>query len=113
MSSKQWLSQLLNVYLSIEHVNGKVPCPLAFLATDIVARNKVAQQTYSNTYQHMNRVLMNYAGTDTPCNKTQMLSLTSMIIGAVAISRTMDDEELIHSILSACRQQARVMLGGI
>jgi len=38
-SSKEWLSQLLDGYLSVKHVRGEEPCPLAFLATDIVSRD--------------------------------------------------------------------------
>ncbi|WP_246283244.1 TetR/AcrR family transcriptional regulator [Neptunomonas phycophila] len=33
LSDQQWLCLLLNEYLSVEHVQGKHPCPLAFLAT--------------------------------------------------------------------------------
>lgn len=112
-SSKEWLSQLLTGYLSIEHVKGEKPCPLAFLATDIVSRDKTAKKAYAHTYKNMNKIIMDYAGAEIPCSTEDILSLTSMIIGAVAVSRTIEDDSLVKNILTSCRQQARLMLGGI
>lgn len=113
ISSKKWLGQLLDEYLSIEHVNGERPCPLAFLATDIDTRNQTAKNAYSRTYKNMNKVIMAYAGKGSGCTKDDVLSLTSMIIGAVAVSRTIEEVSLINDILSSCRQKARQILGGI
>lgn len=110
VSSKQWLSKLLDVYLSFKHVNGEQPCPLAFLATDIVSRDGATRETYTETYKNMNEVILSYAGTNSLCNKDSIFSLTSMIIGAVAIARTTDDEGLIKNILTSCKQQATLML---
>ncbi|WP_303515328.1 TetR/AcrR family transcriptional regulator [Agarivorans sp. 1_MG-2023] len=112
-STKEWLSYLLDGYLSIEHVRGEKPCPLAFLATDIVSRDSSTKETYANTYQNFNAIIMDYAGLNSPNNKADILSLTSMIIGAVAISRTIDDQKVVNEILTSCRQQARKILGGI
>ena len=113
ISAKEWLSQLLNGYLSIEHVKGERPCPLAFLATDIVSRDKTAKKAYTHSYKNMNKIIMDYAGADAPCNEEEILSLTAMIIGAVAVSRTIEDQRLVKNILTSCRQQARLILGGI
>jgi len=113
ISSRKWLSLLLDGYLSIEHVNGKNPCPLAFLATDIVTRNQTAKTAYARTFKNMNAIIMTYAGTSSPSNKADILSLTSMIIGAVAVSRTIEDESLIQDILTSCRLKSRQILGGI
>lgn len=110
ISSKEWLDKLLDTYLSIEHVNGENPCPLAFLATDIASRDPATKETYTDTYKYMNKTILEYAGSDTYCNQDTIVSLTSMIIGAVAIARTIDDQKLVKNILDSCRQQARVML---
>jgi TetR/AcrR family transcriptional repressor of nem operon len=112
-SSKEWLSQLLNGYLSIEHVNGSKPCPLAFLAIDVASQDKTAQKAYAHTYKNMNKIIMDYAGADASCDEEDILSLTAMIIGAVAVSRTIEDQRLVKQILNSCRQQARLILGGI
>lgn len=113
MSSKEWLGRLLDGYLSTEHVNGEKPCPLAFLATDIASHDETAKIAYALTYKNMNKIIMNYAGTDAPCNEKDILSLTSMIIGAVAVSRMINDKSAVKNILASCRQQARLILGGI
>ncbi|MBN1006101.1 TetR/AcrR family transcriptional regulator [Amphritea pacifica] len=113
LSSREWLSVLLDGYLSLEHVNGERPCPLAFLATDIVSRDKETHKTYARGYTRMNQLILDYAGRDTVKNAQDIFSLTSMIIGAVAVSRTLGDQQQVQQILSSCRQQARLMLGGI
>ncbi|WP_413699075.1 TetR/AcrR family transcriptional regulator [Psychromonas sp. KJ10-10] len=113
ISSKDWLGQLLNAYLSTEHVDGERPCPLAFLAIDIVSQDKTAKKAYAHTFKNMNKIILDYAGDNAPCNKEDILSLTSMIIGAVAVSRTIEDKDLVKNILASCRQQARLILGGI
>mgnify|MGYP000560179163 CR=1 FL=1 len=113
VSSKQWLSRLLDAYLSVAHVTGDRPCPLAFMATDIALRNEATKETYTNIYKNMNRLIMGYASEDNLCTKESIFALTSMIIGAVAIARTIDDKCLIDNILTACREQAKQILGGV
>ncbi|MCJ8340735.1 MAG: TetR/AcrR family transcriptional regulator [Pseudomonadales bacterium] len=113
VTDKQWLGELLDGYLSIEHVNGTTPCPLAFLATDIVTRDIGARLAYANAYQGMNQAVINFANSYTECDPRQVLALTAMIIGAVAIARTMDDQQAIISLLNACRSEAGLKLGGI
>ncbi len=113
LSGQQWLANLLDGYLSIEHVNGTTPCPLAFLATDIVTRDGAARLAYANAYQGMNRRIIQLADSYTKCDPQQILALTAMIIGTVAIARTMDDEQAIVSLLEASRREAGLKLGGI
>jgi len=108
-----WLAGLLDGYLSIEHVNGTNPCPLAFLATDIVGRDEAARSAYSQAYDNVNKVVLNYAQKYTACSKKEVLSLTAMIIGTVAISRTINDSDTVKDLLAACRSDAGLKLGGI
>ena len=61
ISEKKWLCQLLDGYLSIEHVNGERACPLAFLATDVVTRDMDAKSAYSKAYFGFNKIIMKYA----------------------------------------------------
>ena len=113
ISPQQWLGQLLDIYLSIEHVKGQKPCPLAFLATDIISRNKTTKDTYTKSYRNMNKLILHYLKEVCECGEEEILSLTSMIIGAVAVSRAVNDEALVEKILSSCRQQVRILIGGI
>jgi len=113
LSDKKWLCLLLNEYLSLEHVKGKHPCPLAFLATDINIKNDEVNIAYANTYHGMNTAIMEYAKSYTNCDKQDILSVTAMIIGAVAIARTLQNQDSIENLLAACRREAGVKLGGI
>lgn len=112
-SDKKWLQNMLDGYLSITHVNGSKPCPLAFLATDIATSNPEAKRAYAGVYYGMNNAILHYANSYTTCTKNQILSLTAMIIGAVAIARTLDDKEVITNLLTSCRIDAGLILGGI
>ncbi len=114
-SNKQWLSLLLNNYLSMEHVKGdrSLSCPLAFLATDINMQNKTTKTAYADVYYGMNTAIMEYAKDYTNCDEQDTLSVTAMMIGAVAIARTLQNQESIENLLAACRREAGVKLGGI
>lgn len=113
ISEKKWLRRLLDGYLSIEHVKGERACPLAFLATDVVTRDSDAKSAYSKAYFGFNKIIMTYAKCYTTCDEDEILSLTAMIIGAVAISRTMESQKDIKKILFSCRREVGIKLGGI
>lgn len=113
ISDKQWLCLLLDGYLSLEHVQGKHPCPLAFLATDISTRSAETNSVYSDVYKGMNKAIIAFANSYTDCDEHDILSVTAMIIGAVAIARTMDNKDAAIKLLSACRREAGLKLGGI
>ncbi|MCP5077447.1 MAG: TetR/AcrR family transcriptional regulator [Psychromonas sp.] len=113
ITDKQWLTQLLDAYLSIEHVNGERACPLAFLATDIVTQDVDARAAYCNAYMGMNKIILDYVNKFSSCNQQQVLAVTSMIIGAVAISRTIENSDEILLLLTSCREEVGKLLGGI
>ncbi len=112
-SDKEWLGLLLDGYLSLDHVNGIRPCPLAFLATDIVTQDEEAKRTYARVYDGMNKAIMTYTDNYSPCNKGEILSVTAMIIGTIAISRTLSDQATVIKLLTSCRFEAGKILGGI
>lgn len=113
ISEKEWLGQLLDGYLSIEHIYGERACPLAFLATDMVTRNSDARSAYATAYTDFNKIIMEYASSYTNCDEDEILSLTAMAIGAVAIARTMDNKKSIMKLLTSCRKEAMTKLGGM
>jgi len=113
ISDKAWLGQLLDGYLSLNHVNGVRPCPLAFLATDIVTQDQEAKETYTHVYKGMNKAMIAYTKTFYPCHQDKVFSVTAMMIGAVAIARTLEDQTTVTKLLSACRLEAGKILGGI
>ncbi len=112
-SDKAWLRLLLDGYLSLEHVRGEHSCPLAFLATDIVMHDEETKATYAEVYGGMNRAILQYASSYTDCDEDDILSVTAMLIGSVAIARTLSDENSVTKLLQACRREAGLKLGEI
>ncbi|WP_339672908.1 TetR/AcrR family transcriptional regulator [Dasania marina] len=114
LSTKQWLAELFDGYLSIEHIQGIRPCPLAFLATDITTRDTEAKAAYKNAFLGMNKRLLSLVKQAMPSfNSEQMLALTSMMIGTVAIAKTINDEKVALQLLRATRKTIRLTLSGI
>lgn len=115
ISNKQWLSLLLNTYLSLEHVKGErsLSCPLAFLAADINMQDTAIKTAYADVYNGMNTAIMEYASSYCDCDEQDVLSVTAMMIGAVAIARTLQNQDSIENLLAACRREAGVKLGGV
>jgi len=112
-TDKEWLRLLLDGYLSLEHVRGEYPCPIAFLATDIAMHDDKTKATYASVYDGMNKAIFKYANSYVDCDESDILSVTSMLIGAVAIARTIKNESAALSLLQACRREAGSKLGGI
>ena len=113
ISNKAWVAILLDGYLSLEHVKGENSCPLAFLATDINTRSDKTKKVYAGVYDGMNKAMMELTSSYVDCDEQDILSVTSMIIGAVAIARTMDNKDAVEKLLLACRREAGLKLGGI
>lgn len=103
----EWLVYLFDQYLSLEHVRGQRPCPLAFLATDVASRDTETQKIYAEIYIRVNQKI------ESLLRKAQLqcssyggvASLTSMMIGAVAIARNIQEDFVAEEILSACRER--------
>ena len=110
LSNREWLDKLVNGYLSLEHVRGERPCPLAFLSKDIVARDKSTKEAYGKAYEGMNDVILSYLEPEAGFDKQSIYALTSMSIGAVSISRTLDNTAMVKKILSSSRDQVRLIL---
>lgn len=110
LTAKQTLMEVINSYLSIEHVRGFRPCPLAFLAADISLRETSTKQTFSDAFQNVNRLVHQFASSYTSISSNDTLALTAMVVGTVALARAMDNEVLIEEMLTATRTQARRVL---
>lgn len=112
-TDKAWLCLLLDGYLSLEHVRGEYPCPLAFLATDIVLQDEETKATYAKVYDGMNKAILEYASSYVNCDEDDILSVTAMLIGSIAIARTIPNENSVTKLLQASRREAGLKLGGI
>lgn len=111
MDDREWVYRLLDAYLSTDHVNGKQgACPLAFLSTDIAIREPQVRKTYTQTYKNMNRLLGDYVKSFSNCNEQDLLAITAMIIGGVAIARAVNDKSVTRNVLQACRAKVQQIL---
>ena len=104
------LVNLLSVYLNIEHVQQKTPpCPLAFLAADVASREEDVRIAYTDVYKNLINVL-NKKLDDSPSKKRRAFAISALMIGGVVISRALHDEEIIQTLLSACREYGEELL---
>jgi AcrR family transcriptional regulator len=114
---REWLTARFEQYLSIEHVRGLQPCPLAYLASDIVSRQPEIRAVYATVYARMNDIILDYLASlpTTPTRQNRetrqkVEAMTAMLIGAVAVARNMDDDDSINALLQSCRRQAKQMV---
>lgn len=77
-------------------------CPLAFLTTDITQRDQQVRQTYTRVLKgfiHNIQQLDNRETTD----EQEAIRQAVLMIGAVAISRAVDDDSYAEKLLNSCR----------
>ncbi|MDH5445109.1 MAG: TetR/AcrR family transcriptional regulator [Gammaproteobacteria bacterium] len=109
---RQWLSQLVSAYLSKLHVKkADLPCPLAFLVTDVAVNEPEPRQAYTEVYLKMNQMIRAYTRQFSCCDKETVMAVTAMMIGGVAVSRTLTDKKAQDDLLKSCRQLALGLLG--
>ncbi|WP_286237813.1 TetR/AcrR family transcriptional regulator [Neptuniibacter halophilus] len=94
---------LIEGYLSLQHREGDtLRCPLAFLTTDITQRDQQVRQTYTRVLKgfiHNIQQLDNRETTD----EQEAIRQAVLMIGAVAISRAVDDDSYAEKLLNSCR----------
>lgn len=72
MSPREWPGKLLDTYLGLEHVNGELSCPLAFLVNDVTSHNDEMKEAYEAAYISMNITLPNYIREDLAYNRKDL-----------------------------------------
>lgn len=108
---QQRLTNILNGYLSMAHVEGKNPCPLAFLATDIALRDNATKRVFSEAYTTVNQRVWHYASAFTDLSEKEIFSVTAMAVGSVALARAMESPTKAEEILSSTRRRVEAILG--
>ncbi len=115
LNKKEWSRQLLSAYLSKEHVNQETfACPLAFLVTDIANKEPEIKQTYTLVYKQLNRALKKLSNDSdssvSGVDEQDVLAITALMIGGVAIGRALDDPGTTERLLESCRNKAIELL---
>jgi len=110
MSDVQWLSRILEWYLSEAHVAFKGrPCPLASLVTDVTIRDTGVRKSYTDSYKGFNRIINQSLGRPEVRTSTS-LAVTAMMVGGVAIARAVQDKALRRELLESCQRMAEELL---
>lgn len=104
------LHDFLVAYLSIQHVHQEFPpCPLAFLATDVASRDDEVKAAYTKIYHNL-LISLNDRLNCSPSRRKRALAITALMIGGVAISRMLCDEQAMLDLLEACREYGKRLL---
>ncbi|QKT03893.1 TetR/AcrR family transcriptional regulator [Ectothiorhodospiraceae bacterium 2226] len=111
-SSAASLGAFLNTYLSRAHVEDvETPCPLAFLVTDVGARNGKVRRAYTRVYRSLVRLISKRLGDMRAHDRRDtVMAVTALMIGGVAVGRALDDAQVTERLLRSCRVTARRLL---
>lgn len=112
VSARSWLRQLLASYLDRDRcARNDWPCPLAFLATDVTRREPEIRNAYTRAFASMNAHILELARTCSDCDEGTVLAVAAMLVGAVAVARTLEDQGLRERMLEASERMAARQLG--
>lgn len=95
-------SHLIEQYLSLTHRKGEIfRCPLAFLTTDVNQRDEHVRDAYTKVLKGF---IHNIGKVDDSSSSTEeAMQKAVLMIGAIAISRAINDEEYAEKLLTSCR----------
>lgn len=112
IDDQRWLGQLVSGYLSQQHVKKTdLPCPLAFLVTDVAVNEPATRQAYTDVFLKMNQLMRAYTRRFSRCDKQTVMAVSAMMIGGVAVARTLSEPDAQGQLLRSCRRVALDLLG--
>jgi len=104
----------VETYLSTGHREGDSRrCPLAFMIGDVTQRDTAVRETYTTIFKgfvrHLAAIDTKQPADSEPDDKaelvmTQALQKAVLLIGGMAVSRAINDEELAERLLNACQR---------
>lgn len=103
---KSQLKQLVSDYLGADYSDPDVlPCPLAYLVTDVANRDPKVRSAYAESFESLNLKIKHLISVDgSTIDEETLLALTSMMIGSVAIARTIPDSVTTTKLLRGCKK---------
>ena len=113
LRGKEFVAKAINGYLSRNHLNQAIPCPLASLVTDVANNNEKIREVYTDVYNKLVTV-MNKESTlsESKKNDDMMMAVTAMMVGGVAVGRALVDPDLTDRLLESCRSVAHLLVEG-
>lgn len=95
----------LNAYLSPEHRDGPATgCPLASLGSEIARNEKARHITTTDLKRAIESTAKNFEWKDATDPRANTMVLFSTVLGALMMSRIVDDERLSDKFLESARQ---------
>ncbi len=93
-------AKLTQRYLSKEHRDEQLThlCPLAFLVTDINQQNQTVKDTYTQVFKGFVDNAMQITN-----NENTALQSAALMIGGLALSKAVNDQQLSDKLLLACQ----------
>lgn len=96
---------MIDNYVDINHRNGSsFRCPLAFLTTDIHHQDEDVRTVYTQIFKRLLGVLNQG---DMKVLDPEIIEKSILMVGSIAISRAINDEQLAESILKVCRDKVK------
>ena len=111
IDDQSWVKTLVKGYLSIEHVRQKSgACPLAFLVTDVAVREPEVRHTYTQVFEGMNKLISRTISRFSKSSEKEVFAAMAMMIGGVAIGRSLDNKATLDKLLASCESAALKLL---
>lgn len=102
---EDWLDALLQTGLQARSNTDAPDTQWAFLATDVASTQHEVRQAYAHAVRLIGERLQVDLGRAPHDNATGLVTL-AMLVGAMAIARTVDDQRLKAMLIEACRNAA-------
>jgi TetR/AcrR family transcriptional repressor of nem operon len=107
------VAALVDAYLSTAHRDGlATSCAVTTLAGDVARSNDRARAAYTQQVDIYLKLLAGLAVADKPkARRTKAIAALSSLVGAVSLSRAVNDEKLSREILKAAADELKAQLG--
>lgn len=99
-----WIDALIDGYLFSDES--------AFYATDVASDEPEVRTAYARAFNELSSQIAAKMAALGSSSHDPSLALTVMLIGAIAVSRTIDEESLKRALVAACKDSARLILEG-
>ncbi|MGD8785609.1 MAG: TetR/AcrR family transcriptional regulator [Thioalkalispiraceae bacterium] len=110
-SEQDWVRTLIKWYLSDDHVKQKSgACPLAFLVNDVAINEPEVRHTYTRVFQEMNKLIKRSLQRFSNSTEQEIFAATALMIGAVAIGRSLDCQTTLNKLLRSSEAVAQQLL---
>lgn len=104
---------LVDAYLSTAHRDGlATSCAVTTLAGDVARSNERARTAYTRQVETYLALLANLAAEEkSKAKRAKAIAALSSLVGAVSLSRAVNDEKLSREILKAAADELKALLG--